>query len=118
MTKCREGLKRHLVFPYTPVFLACVIHGRCSILLDDGLCASHAARGKPALLVLQVEIDECFFHCGNALLRSEIWHAASWPSSVAVSFGEEIAENLMPMDKSKFIEEFDCFVQDRYATDL
>jgi hypothetical protein len=94
------------------------VHGRCSILLDDGLCASHAARSKPALLVMQVEIEECFFHCGKALIRSDIWNAASWPLPVAVSFGEEIAENLMPMDNAKFVEEFDCFVQDRYATDL
>jgi uncharacterized protein len=93
-------------------------HGRCSILFDDGLCASHVGRGKPALLVMQVEIDECFFHCGKAMLRSDIWNAASWPSSVAVSFGEEIAENLMPTDKAKFVEEFDCLVQDKYANDL
>jgi len=47
-------------------------------------------------------IDECFFHCGKALLRSDIWNAASWPSPVTVSFGEEIAENLMPPDEARF----------------
>ena len=94
------------------------VHGRCSILFGEEICGSLTARGKPALLVMQVEIDECFFHCGKALLRSDLWNPSSWSSSVAVSFGEEIAENLMPPDKAKFVEEFDCWVKERYTNDL
>jgi PPOX class probable FMN-dependent enzyme len=34
--------------------------------------------GKPALLYTHVEVQECFFHCGKALIRSRLWQPESW----------------------------------------
>jgi PPOX class probable FMN-dependent enzyme len=94
------------------------VHGTASLLVDDELCRSFTTRGRPALLVLRVEVEECFFHCGKAFIRSDFWNAAAWPEGVPVSFGAEIAENLKPGNEPAFIEEFDRFVAERYRTDL
>jgi PPOX class probable FMN-dependent enzyme len=94
------------------------VHGSCSLVADYELCRGFAVKGRPALLVLRVEVSECFFHCGKAFIRSELWEPSSWPEGVAVSFGEEIAENLDPADGRAFAEEFDRFVQEKYRTDL
>jgi PPOX class probable FMN-dependent enzyme len=94
------------------------VHGTCSLVVDDELCRSFTSRGRAALLVLRVEVAECFFHCGKAFLRGEVWDPASWPARVAVSFGEEIAENLKPTDEAGFVKDFDRGVAERYRTDL
>jgi PPOX class probable FMN-dependent enzyme len=94
------------------------VHGTCSLVVDDDLCRSFTARGRPALLVLRVAVAECFFHCGKALLRSELWNPDTWSSGVAVSFGEEIAANLKPPDECAFVRDFDAGVAERYRTDL
>jgi PPOX class probable FMN-dependent enzyme len=94
------------------------VHGTGSLLVDDELCRSFTSRGRPALLVLRVEVTECFFHCGKAFLRSEFWNPSSWPAGVPVSFGAEIAANLKPGNEAEFIEEFDRSVAERYRTEL
>src|SRR5262249_12531828 len=94
------------------------VHGRGSLLVDDELCRSFSSLGRPALLVLGVEVQECFFHCGKAFLRSDLWNPASWSAGVPVSFGAEIAENLQPENEAEFIEQFDRSVAERYRTDL
>ena len=94
------------------------VHGECSLVADESLCRSFTARGRAALLILRVEVTECFFHCGKALLRSEIWNAAAWPPRIDISFGEEIAANLKPTNEGTFIADFDCGVEERYEKGL
>lgn len=94
------------------------VHGKCSLFIDEDLCNRFIVRGRAALLVLQVEIAECFFHCGKALLRGDIWNPVAWPPRINISFGEEIAANLEPADESTFIDEFDGGVEERYKVDL
>jgi PPOX class probable FMN-dependent enzyme len=94
------------------------VHGTAGLLVDDDLCQSFTTRGRPALLVLRVEVTECFFHCGKAFIRSNFWDPAGWPAGVPVSFGAEIAENLKPCNEPEFVQEIDRFVAERYRTDL
>jgi PPOX class probable FMN-dependent enzyme len=54
------------------------IHGRGSLVVDEGLCRSFTSLGRPALLVLRVEVEECFFHCGKAFIRSDLWNPDAW----------------------------------------
>lgn len=94
------------------------VHGRASLLVEEDLCRSFTSRDRPALLVLRVEVGECYFHCGKAFIRSDLWNPDSWPAAASVSFGAEIAENLKPDGRAEFIEEFDALVADRYQNDL
>ena len=45
---------------------------------DPEVLAGMAVNGKPALLCTHVEVRECFFHCGKALIRSGLWRPDSW----------------------------------------
>lgn len=68
------------------------INGRATLTRDPDLLASLAARGKPAVLAIVVEIEECFFHCGKAFIRSKLWQPESWGNPYKVSFGKMFAE--------------------------
>ena len=64
------------------------INGSAELIDDDDVLDRLAARGRPALLATRVKIDECFFHCGKALIRSKLWRPDSWPTKGNVSFGK------------------------------
>jgi len=64
------------------------ISGSAELIDDDDVLDRLAARGRPALLATRVKIDECFFHCGKALIRSKLWQPDSWPTRGNVSFGK------------------------------
>jgi PPOX class probable FMN-dependent enzyme len=54
------------------------IKGRAVVSRDPGLLQRLQARGKPALLCTRVEVTECFFHCGKAMIRSNMWKPENW----------------------------------------
>lgn len=92
------------------------IEGRAQLDDDAALLQKLSARGSPALLVTRVEIDAVYFHCAKAFLRAELWKPETWPETINVSFGKEIAQR-GGLEKQK-IREFDAAVQSRYETDL
>lgn len=51
------------------------VNGRAEVIYDDALCAEYAEFGKPARSVLRVSVEEVFFQCGKALMRSKLWEA-------------------------------------------
>ncbi|MEU8817922.1 pyridoxamine 5'-phosphate oxidase family protein [Actinoplanes sp. NPDC048796] len=61
------------------------INGRACLVRDDDLfdrMVVHRHRPEMALLV---EIEEVFYHCSKAFLRSRLWEPASWSPSDAPS---------------------------------
>ena len=77
------------MIPGTPETLR--INGRAELTQDPELLASLAARGRPAVLAIRVSIDQCFFHCAKAFLRSNLWKPDLWAEPHRVSFGEIFA---------------------------
>ena len=67
------------------------VNGRAELVDDTDLLEQLAARGKPAPLATRVEVEECFFHCGKAFIRSSLWQPESWGERHRVSFGEMYA---------------------------
>lgn len=53
------------------------VNGRGRITRDPELLAPLAAGGKVPTVGLLVDVEETFFHCGKALIRSKLWDAAS-----------------------------------------
>jgi hypothetical protein len=39
-------------------------------------------------------VNECFFHCGKALIRSHLWQPDTWPDAARVSFGRQFRGTL------------------------
>ena len=54
------------------------IKGRATLSNDPALLEQLSAQGKPALLCTYIEVDECFFHCGKAMIRSRLWQPDRW----------------------------------------
>ena len=59
------------------------INGRATIVRDAPFFDELVVRGHRPALALVVEIDEVFFHCSKAFLRSSAWQPETWqPDSV------------------------------------
>jgi PPOX class probable FMN-dependent enzyme len=67
------------------------VHGRARLVEDEQLLARLEARGKPALMAIEIKVERAFLHCGKALKRSRLW--AERPAGVKpFRFGEVIAK--------------------------
>ena len=49
------------------------VNGTARLSRDPELLDRLSAMGKPALMATVVEVEEAFFHCGKALIRSKLW---------------------------------------------
>jgi PPOX class probable FMN-dependent enzyme len=72
------------------------VNGRATLHQDPELLERLAARGKPAVLAIRVEVEEVFFHCAKAFIRSKLWKHEQWPPKKKISFGSMFAEKLTP----------------------
>ena len=61
------------------------VNGRAWITRDPEILRRSLARGKMPSLAIGVEVDQCFFHCGKALLRSRLWAYEGWPAHDALT---------------------------------
>ena len=55
------------------------VKGEATIHRDPEILESMSVKGRPALLYTRVQVKECFFHCGKALIRSHLWEPERWP---------------------------------------
>lgn len=110
------GSKIGLLFlvPGTPEVLR--VQGTSQIISDDELNSQLASASQKALLINRVKVSSCYFHCGKALLRSNLWGADLSHVAMNISFGIEISEN-KGLEASQ-IGEFDEGVHHRYKNDL
>ncbi len=54
------------------------VKGRAVISNDPAWLDLLSAQGKPATLCAHVQVEECFFHCGKAMIRSKLWKPEKW----------------------------------------
>ena len=52
------------------------IMGRATISTDPELCASFTMQGKAPRSVLVIAVDQVFFQCAKAIVRSKLWDPA------------------------------------------
>jgi len=52
------------------------IMGRATISTDPELCASFTMQGKAPRAVLVIAVDQVFFQCAKAIVRSKLWDPA------------------------------------------
>lgn len=64
------------------------VNGSAEITNDPVLLEQLAMYNRPALLCTRITVEECFLHCGRALVRSNVWRSENWPTNVPdVSYG-------------------------------
>ena len=65
----------HLVFFVPGINETLRVGGRGSLSADPELLAAMVEFGKPPRAVLRIDVNEVYFHCGKALMRSKLWAA-------------------------------------------
>ncbi|HET9256926.1 MAG TPA: pyridoxamine 5'-phosphate oxidase family protein [Pseudonocardiaceae bacterium] len=61
------------------------INGRARLVRDAPFFDQMIVKGHRPLLALVIEIEQIFYHCPKAFLRSELWKPASWNPTAAPS---------------------------------
>jgi len=92
------------------------VNGRAELTDDPALCGRLASRGRPALLVIRVTVEECFFHCAKAFLRSSLWKPEAWLERPTISFGKMMASKLG--GDEQVAKAIDAMIEENYRTDL
>ena len=54
------------------------VNGRARLVRDAGYFDAVAVRGRRPVLAMEVTVEECFYHCAKAFLRSTLWDPATW----------------------------------------
>jgi PPOX class probable FMN-dependent enzyme len=57
------------------------VNGRAELVSEPELCDAFAVDGKPARVVVVVEVVEAYIHCAKALRRAELWSPDAWLES-------------------------------------
>jgi PPOX class probable FMN-dependent enzyme len=91
------------------------VNGHASLTIDGAVLARLAADGNLPRAAIKVDIEEVYFQCGKALVRSRLWdperHA---PRDAFPPFGEVLAEQSR-IDYDPGLEEV---IQEEYRTGL
>lgn len=110
----QSGVGVIFMIPGTPETFR--VNGHAELTRDPELLERLAARGRPAILGIRIRIDECFFHCAKAFIRSSLWKPEKWGERHRVSFGEMyVAESGADQEVGRAI---DAAVNDSYETGL
>lgn len=78
------------------------INGRARLLRDAPFFDALIMKGNRPRLALLVEVEEVFYHCSKAFLRSELWNPETWqpdalPSRARIVKGVELQD--MPLEE-------------------
>ena len=90
------------------------VNGTAELTADPELLGKLAARGAPALLAIRVTINECFFHCAKAFIRSQLWRPETWGERVSISWGSYLGPKL-GMNKEA-ARQIDSAIEQDYAS--
>ena len=86
------------------------VNGRAQITVDPALLEPAVAQGKAPRSAILVTADEVYFHCGKALIRSDLWnpekHVArkDFPS-LGIVIAEQIGQQVDPKEAERMTEE-------------
>ncbi|MGV0836599.1 pyridoxamine 5'-phosphate oxidase family protein [Mycolicibacterium thermoresistibile] len=71
------------------------INGSARILADADYFDAMTVRGKRPILALEIAVEEVFFHCGKAFLRSNAWKPQTWNPDAVPSMAQ-LARSFKP----------------------
>lgn len=54
------------------------INGSAQVVMDDELLDMTTLNGHRPDFALLIHVEEAFFHCGKAMIRSSMWHPEKW----------------------------------------
>jgi uncharacterized protein len=92
------------------------INGRARLLRDAPFFDDLVVRGHRPALVLLVEIEQIFFHCQKAFMRSQLWQADTWHPEALPSHATLVKS---VQDTAETLEELEEYYSpERYSVKL
>ena len=88
------------------------INGRARLVRDGDFFDELVVKGHRPILTLIVEIEEVFYHCPKAFLRSQLWHPETW-NPTAVPSTAVITKAVIP-DNPETLEELEAYYGPAY----
>lgn len=89
------------------------VNGRARLVVDAPFFDEMVVKGHRPVLAVVVEIEEVFFHCAKAFLRSQLWEPESWDPTGIVPRRAVIAHQAEP---TRTLQELDDYYHpDNYA---
>jgi PPOX class probable FMN-dependent enzyme len=92
------------------------IDGRASIVSEAPFLDEMVVRGHRPVLALVVDVEQVFFHCSKAFLRSHLWDPETWDPFGTVPRRAVIAHEVEPDGRS--VEELDTYYGPAYERGL
>lgn len=82
------------------------VKGTATLHTDPDVLEQLQVNGKPALLYTRVAVEECFFHCGKAMIRSKLWKPDSWVQAEQSPMVQQVSKILGGGEETaKLVEE-------------
>jgi uncharacterized protein len=89
------------------------INGRARLVRDAPFFDDMAVRGQRPIMALVVEIEQIFFHCQKALMRSQLWQPQTWQPDALPSHAALVKA---VQDTPETLEELqDHYAQENYS---
>lgn len=83
------------------------INGRARLVADAPFFDEMVVKGHRPILAVVVDIEEVFFHCAKAFLRSRLWDPTTWDPDAVVPRRAVIAHDVEPTGQT--LEELDAY---------
>ncbi|MDO3683431.1 pyridoxamine 5'-phosphate oxidase family protein [Micromonospora sp. C28ISP2-4] len=80
------------------------INGRARLIADAPWFADMEVKGHRPLLAVEVAIEQIFYHCAKAFLRSELWRPETWQPDVLPTRARLIKEVEAPAESLADLE--------------
>jgi PPOX class probable FMN-dependent enzyme len=91
------------------------VNGRARLVRDAPYFDEMAVRNRRPILAMEVAVDQVFFHCPKAFMRSELWDHDRWPEDTLPSVAR-IAKQLARQDEP--LEQIEKYYGPSYAEKL
>ncbi|MER7453538.1 pyridoxamine 5'-phosphate oxidase family protein [Nocardia beijingensis] len=93
------------------------INGRARLVRDAPYFDDMVVRGHRPILAVEVEIDQIFFHCAKAFMRSHLWEPDQWPQDTLPSAARLVKE--VQTNVTESVEELErYYAPENYAAKL
>ena len=103
------------ILSMVPGFDECLrINGNACLVTSMELLSQFEYNGKLPKSIILVSIEEIFFHCGKAIIRSGLWKAESKVDRSAMpSLGRILMAQIDPRKSEMDIVELEQYIEDR-----
>ncbi|TDB98392.1 pyridoxamine 5'-phosphate oxidase family protein [Actinomadura sp. 7K534] len=92
------------------------VNGRARLVRDAPFFDEMVVNGHRPSLALVVEIEQIFFHCAKALMRSKLWKPGTWEPDALPSHARIVADLRYAQESVEELERY--YSEDNYAKKL